>query len=209
MHCLALALIFAMQPPVPQTAEPPVTVEGLAAQLAQVRLQKLDVEKRETALIAEITRALRAQLELLAKLGIKIDGVPTPPPDAPPAPPAPPTPPAPTDAFTADLRGLVPVPANAELKQRIALVGAVYRLAATEAMDPANATFADLLDLIAAAFAEIDKGSTKPLLKIRERVRAELIATAPNLDIDLTDAVRKAIADVYRRAAAALAGDAK
>lgn len=133
------------------------------------------------------------------------EGTPTPPPDVPVPPPDVPVPPV--DLLAAELRTLfTPTPLT---KAQAATLASIYRLAAKESTNAANATFADLIGLISDATNSAEGLGPTALTPIRTRVRAELTKAAPNLDAELTQSLRIAVADVYTRAAAALEGFAK
>ena len=205
-------IILAFLPLGQQTAEPPVSIDGLAAQLTQLRAQKAELAKKETSLIADILAAIKGQLDVLAKLGIKIDGVPVIPPVIPPdVPPVPPTPvpPVPVDAFAVELKALFPAPPSIMNKAQALVLAAVYRGAAKEAMSATNTTFGDLLAIITAAIDGAEGLGPTVLKPVRERVRVELQKAAPNLDAELIDGTRRVVADVYTRAAVAMEGCAK
>lgn len=147
---------------------------------------------------------------VIAKITLEVsDGEvkPVPPEPKPPDPlpkppePKPPAPPEPQDQFVAELIKLFPADGD---KRQAGVLAAIYRLAAREALSPANATFADLLSLITEAIDSATSLGPKALRSVRERVRDELVKVVPNLDSDLTKETRKLVDSAYSRAAVAM-----
>lgn len=68
---LVASAIAAGQPPQPQTAEPPVTIEGRMASIAARRAKIAELVKADADDVAALNKAIAAQAAELAKLGVK------------------------------------------------------------------------------------------------------------------------------------------
>jgi len=237
MFAFVLALSMALLPP-GETAEPPlagetlkvpVSVKAMPGRLCVIRAETnckravwiipttIEADANDGGLKLTVV-APKGQYTLycvvspgvdqvvIAKVTLDVGEAAPPPPDKPPD--NPPPPPAPVHPFITELISLFPSPATALLKGRARLIASVYRLAAKEAMSSDNVTLGELIELITAAFAQIEDTS-RPLNVIRTRVKAELVRVMPNLEADLSPATRAIVADVYARAATALEACAK
>lgn len=183
----ALAVLLILPAALP-AADPPPTIDQLVKQLADLRSQKAELEKRERAALADLRERLKVLNDLLKDLDV--------------GPVVPPNPPKPADPLAAALRAAYAADAGPEKAQQLADLAELYRQAAELAADPACLTAAELVERVRAA-AKVLK--IDGLAQVRRLVAAEVAAVFPE-DAALTAESRAAARALFLRVHAALRG---
>lgn len=167
------------------------TIDQLIERIVELRKQQAELAKQEAQAQADLKRALKELQDKLDKLNL------------PPAPKPPDPKPEPVDPLKAKLRAAFDAdPAQLDVRRNSAKdLAELYRQAAKLATDATVETSGDLLKRVKDASAALVGADA--LRECRKVVAQELGAVLPT-DEPLTDAQRKAVADLFGRLAVIL-----